>query len=159
MQLHELRSAVANTYAQDWNRIKDGPLGRLVPAHVTGHTAYAVLKSDLNISLAWGLEVDPREPGMHPRTNTYGWLASTGTEEAVPEVADLYVGATLADRITVLVADNGRVILPWPSGRSMDADEPQLYVTRWEHDFARLVDSFEHGDFRHYFGQTGIEII
>jgi hypothetical protein len=136
MRLDEIRQLVMMSLPQDWHRIAAGPNNRdrsIVTEHygadgekhtelnVTGHYEFMVLRVDVDISVAWGMDVDvdPEDRGLRVE----GW--ATKLELPKPPrlfFADTFYRGALVDRD--LLCDAGDVCLPLPDPAGI-ADELQ----------------------------------
>jgi hypothetical protein len=130
MRLDEIRQLVMMSLPQDWHRIAAGPNHRdrsIVTEHrgadgethteqnVTGHDEFMVLRVDVDISVAWGMDVDidPEDRGLRVE----GW-AKTLELPKPPRLflADTFYRGALVDRDLLCHAGDVCLPLPDPAG-------------------------------------------
>ncbi|NEM89795.1 hypothetical protein [Galbitalea soli] len=158
MNLHDLRSAISGTVDDDWNLIEldavPGADARSVPASFEIDTYHrAVLTSDVSAAIEWG------KPGQRVSDDDltlddYGWAARVpwADRRVAEELVDVYFGASLVDRVTILVVDGYRAHLPIPR-----VDGDHWVVDSWHVAIARLVDILSgHTSFERYLGEAGV---
>jgi hypothetical protein len=141
MRLDEIRQLVMMSLPQDWHRIAGGPSYRdrsivterrdadgdrhdgdkHTELNVTGHDEFMVLRVDVDISIAWGMDVDidPEDRGLRVE----GWANKLELPKP-PRLffADTFYRGALVDRD--LLCHAGDVCLPLPDPAGI-ADELQ----------------------------------
>lgn len=152
MTLDEIRSIVANTTAADWR-----VLGRDAPTYLnrfrevrgaeehwlqhSEHGARAVLRRDLDVGLAWGME-DHSSAGESLEPD---WTSNTLARRATASVVEVLYRGQPVDREVYAVIDNARGLVPWPRARFAQTGEPAavrpkaLEVSRWQRDLVVLL--------------------
>jgi hypothetical protein len=136
MRLDEIRQLVMMSLPQDWHRIAGGPSkrGRFIVTerrgadgdthtelNVTGHDEFMVLRVDVDISVAWGMEIDIDPEDRDLRVE--GWAKKLELPKP-PRLffADTFYRGALVDRD--LLCHAGNVCLPLPDPADI-ADELQ----------------------------------
>ncbi|KQM57416.1 hypothetical protein [Agreia sp. Leaf210] len=173
MYLTELRGLIANTPSTDW-LVVDGPLFHeatsVKPSNMTGHpivdrpASRAVLVSDIDVALEWGLQA---RVGEHAK-NAREWIRDAGfsTKAVLPIYVDVFFRGSLVDRVTAIWVDNLAALLPAPHLKPQDAvtdlgftNVAAWRVGRWNHALCRLVDALEEGtSFDEHIAATGFVV-
>ena len=130
--LEELLRIIVESDRADWNVVSCFGMPSFLPWSPDGefseHNARASYRPDVAIGLAWGITV--RERFETEWTERAGWDAESC-------LADILYSGMLVDRQIVVVVDGGRTYLPLPR------DREQLTVSKWDHDFVRLLDELQ----------------
>ena len=127
MKLDEIRAAVASTKAADWHLLSgDGALtyvGRFFeprsgePALAfTSHERRAVLRSDIDVGLVWGLDAD--RPIDDDEQSEVWWapqLAASGKRIAYAQFVEILYRGQPVDREVYALVDNSHGVMPWPA--------------------------------------------
>ena len=173
MYLTELRGLVANTKTSDW-LVVDGPLFHeatsVKPSNMTGHpivdrpASRAVLVTDIDVALEWGLQARPGSIAKDAKE----WTRDAGfaTRAVMPVYVDVFFRGSLVDRVTGVWVDNLTALLPVPHLAPQDAvgdlgfaNVAAWRVGRWSHALCRLVDALEEGTrFDDYVRATGFVV-
>ena len=153
MTLDEIRSIVADTTAADWRVLSgDAPTYLNRFGEIRGadehwlqhseHKARAVLRRDLDVGLAWGME-DRASTGESLEPD---WTSATLARRATASVVEVLYRGQPVDREVYAVIDNARGIVPWPRARFAQgggpaaAGEPKaLEVSGWQRDLVVLL--------------------
>jgi hypothetical protein len=152
MTLDEIRSIVAHTTAAHWHILTgDAPtyLNRFGEARAADehwlqhseHEARAVLRRDLDVGLAWGMEGrSSRGESLEP-----DWTSSTLARRATASVVEVLYRGQPVDRAVYAVIDDAHGLVPWPRARFArgtavaDAELEALEVSRWQRDLVVLL--------------------
>jgi hypothetical protein len=173
MYLTELRGTIANTAVADW-LVVDGPLFHESTStklsNMTGQVVVdrpasrAVLVSDIDVALEWGLLA--RTPDLAKKSPE--WTRDVGFSQrtVMPVYLDVFYRGSLVDRVTVAWVDNLTALLPWPHLAPQDAISDLGFsnvaawrVSKWSHALCRLVDALEDGgQFDEYFKRVGFVV-
>ena len=176
MTLDEIRSIVADTTAADWRVLSgDAPayLNRFGevrgadehwPQH-SEHEARAVLRCDLDVGLAWGMQ-DRSGPGAPSEPD---WTSNTLARRATASVVEVLYRGQPVDREVYAVIDNARGVVPWPRdrltrGADVAAVRPNaLEVSRWQRDLVVLLRNLGvavgAGSVEEYMRRCGITVV
>jgi len=115
MNMHELRGAITDTYDEHWHLVQDGPFfhDRVEDDTVQAHRKRAVLHSDINIAIEWGMAVDDDADAA---LDDYDWASHARlSDPKVHEIwVDVFYQGDLVDRVTLLDVDGHRAYLPVP---------------------------------------------
>jgi hypothetical protein len=151
--LDEIRSIVADTTASDWHVLSgDAPTYLNRFGEVRGadehwllqhseHETRAVLRRDLDVGLAWGMEY--RSSGgeaIEP-----DWTSTTLARRANASVVEVLYRGQPVDREVYAVIDNGHGAVPWPRARFAqgaardDVAYEALEVSPWQRDLVVLL--------------------
>ena len=144
MTLDEIRTIVADTTAADWHVLSgDAPTYLNRFGEVRGadehwlqhseHEARAVLRRDLDVGLAWGME-DPSSPGESLEPD---WTSTTLARRATASVDEVLYRGQPVDRLVYAVIDNAHGLVPWP--RAAAIQPKTLEVSRWQRDLVVLL--------------------
>lgn len=168
MNFKDYIKTILSSSAADWNRFEcwgsgSGPSYRnrfVATTHhtpgptpryelnVESHSSVAALRSNLSITIAWGLTVNDhfREP----------WLSSFADQDAASSWVDCFYNGGLVFREAYVTVDGGRAHLPLPEDRNGTLVVPAEYA-----DLCRLVDSLHPrtSEFDHYLQRAQIQII
>ena len=154
-------------FGDDWAVLDEGPLylyelGEVLSGdrhwvEVNTHHSMAVLRADVNLRLAWGLQ---RDDDQHFE----GW--SWPNPKISRSLADVFWQGSLVARWTYLVVDGGACYLPDPEREYLQTgDSPNDYeggprtAKASEVALARLLNRFAqrpYEEFDRYFEQSGI---
>lgn len=151
MTLDEIRSIVADTTAADWHVLSgDAPtyLNRFAEIHGADehwlqhseHDARAVLRRDLDVGLAWGMEDRSGGESLEP-----DWTSTTLARRATASVVEVLYRGQPVDREVYAVIDSGHGLVPWPRARFAqgaalaDAKPEALEVSSWQRDLVVLL--------------------
>ena len=154
MTLDEIRSIVAHTTAAHWHVLsEDAPTYLNRFGEVRGadehwlqhaeHEARAVLRRDLDVGLAWGMEA--RSNGAESLEPD--WTSTTLARRATASVVEVLLRGQPVDREVYAVIDNAHGLVPWPRARfaqgadvaDADAKPEALEVSRWQRDVVVLL--------------------
>jgi hypothetical protein len=176
LQLFELEKILADTAADDWQVISDGPTflysymvssGRGEGPHISAveeHHSIAVLRTDIDIRIAWGYDPEFGEK------KEYVYFKERSFADPLVRVTfgDVFYRAALVQRNHLVSVDSARALLPVPSARakegasvtSSDADDFEWFVTQREVNFARLVHGLanRYHDFGSYLQRSGFVV-
>jgi hypothetical protein len=135
MTLDEIRALVAGTTAPDWHALSADTDGAL----------RAVLRRDLDVALAWGMDGgEPVEPH---------WSQTLNPSQVYPHTVEVRYRGQPVDRETYGVVDNGHGLVPWPTGET---------VTGWQVALVELLDelgaSVGVGSVEEYLRRCGITV-
>jgi hypothetical protein len=160
VDLTTLRDDIAASTPQDWHRVEAGPQYRdrfttstyydddrkRVEVEVSWHHDLMVLRADIDVSIAWGMDVDidPKERDLRVE----GWAKLLDLDEP-PRLffADIFYRGALVDRVVLCSVDYGDGCVPLPDVSGV-ADELQpetegrryrYTATPWELGVARLI--------------------
>jgi hypothetical protein len=152
MTLDEIRSIVADTTAAHWHVLSgDAPTYLNRFGEIRGadehwlqhseHDARAVLRRDLDVGLAWGME-DRSSGGESLEPD---WTSTTLARRATASVVDVLYRGQPVDREVYAVIDNGHGLVPWPRARFAgdaalaDVKPEALEVSSWQRDLVMLL--------------------
>jgi hypothetical protein len=149
MNLDEIRSIVADTTAAHWHVLSgDAPtyLNRFAEVrgadeHWLEHEARAVLRRDLDVGLAWGME-DRSSGGESLEPD---WTSTTLARRATASVVEVLYRGQPVDREVYAVIDNAHGLVPWPRARFaqgaalVDVEPGALEVSRSQRDLVVLL--------------------
>ena len=121
MRHDEIRSRVMGTDADDWHQIvcwggggpsylnsfgvwttSDGQMG----FEIESHSNLAVLREDVDLKIAWGLNTD-RDGSL-----TFPWQNNFADNKVTKMFIDILWRDSLVDREVVVSVDGGRALLP-----------------------------------------------
>jgi hypothetical protein len=150
--LEEIRQQIIDTQPEDWSELLDGPafLSTIAAGSEHGewrlfvdeHYGRAVLRSDVGISLAWGLTW--REDFEEE------WSKRFADAKASGHYADvLWHGQPVLRELYVTV-DGGRYAIPLPSNEyeRVQGEDYVLMprtITKWQYTIGKLVHGLGHG--------------
>jgi len=172
MNINELRSTVLAAAADSWRMLPIGPFfhDRL---HVDGdydattfshtHSHRAVLSSDIDISIEWGMD-DGRERDEH-----HLWAETSGFPDPAVNTqgVDVFYRGSLVDRTQILAVDGNRSYVPtYRMVRVDDGDPVNVEVAKyafhtsfWEFHLTGLINQLVGlDDFESYVTQSGIVV-
>jgi hypothetical protein len=174
MTLDEIRSIVADTTAADWRVLSGAPTYLNRFGEVRGdehwlqhseHEARAVLRCDLDVGLAWGMQ-DRSGPGASSEPD---WTSNTLARRATASVVEVLYRGQPVDREVYAVIDNAHGVVPWPRDRlTREADvaaaRPNaLEVSRWQRDLVVLLRDLGvavgAGSVEEYMRRCGITVV
>jgi hypothetical protein len=176
MTLDEIRSIVADTRAADWRVLSsDAPTYLSRFGEVCGadehwlqhweHEARAVLRCDLDVGLAWGMQ-DRSGPGTPSEPD---WTSNTLARRATASVVEVLYRGQPVDREVYAVIDDARGVVPWPRDRltrgpDVAAVRPNaLEVSRWQRDLVVLLRDLGvavgAGSVEEYMRRCGITVV
>ncbi len=152
MTLDEIRSIIAATTAAHWHvltgdaRTYLNRIGEVRGANEnwlqrSEHQGRAVLRRDLDVGLAWGMEDrSPAEESREP-----DWTSSTLASRATASVVEVLYRGQPVDREAFAIIDNAHGLVPWPRARfaqgagGADVEPEALEVSRWQRDVVVLL--------------------
>ncbi len=112
------------------------------------HSNLAVYRNDIDISIAWGMDMD--WAGVNdPIKRNYEFTQDFFDTSGHPQFADVFYRGALVDREILVTVDNANALLPLPRAMWGETDDPTKpnrigeSVTQWQFDFGHLVHSFE----------------
>lgn len=165
MDLQQYLDICAQSSPGDWNTItcwgaRGGPsyLDQFEPGEYRDgfqlrhreHDMRASYRPDLNIGIAFGLDPDNVFPDDQ-RSFEEDWSKNFSDSKWTFHYADFFYSGALVHREPFVTVDGGRCYLPVP--------DHNLTVTRWEHDFFRVLDALEKAsEYDEYFRQAGFAI-
>lgn len=163
MELWALRKLIGESWDEHWHRLEVGPyfhdgFGSVISqeGRYLEHNAHyhrAVLTSDVDVSLEFGLSLDDDRGTVS--LEGYGWDFTFPDPSIRREFIDIFYRGALVDRLLVLDVDGGRATLP-----IADKINGAWTVHGWEYDIVALVDSLGgNSEFKSYFDQTGWEVL
>ena len=176
MTLDEIRSIVADTSAADWRVLSgDAPTYLSRFGEVRGadehwlqhseHEARAVLRCDLDVGLAWGMQ-DRSGSGAPSEPD---WTSNTLARRATASVVEVLYRGQPVDREVYAVIDDARGVVPWPRDRltrgpDVAAVRPNaLEVSRWQRDLVVVLRDLGvavgAGSVEEYMRRCGITVV
>ncbi|NIL86531.1 hypothetical protein RhoFasGS6_03935 [Rhodococcus fascians] len=167
MTLDAVRAAIAGTDAdEDWNHITcwggGGPSYRDRAAFSDAsesHSNVAILKSNVDISIAWGMQLDEREPGKPP-ARSFDWADNLPDSSVNILIGDVFYRSGLIDRVLMASIDGARCLLPWAHQQHSGPHKGKITTSQWWYDFTYLVDGMEGmRQFDEYWPQVGFEVV
>jgi hypothetical protein len=158
MRLDEIRRVIQGSTVDAWHVLSDD-----APTYVHGfeysrdnitgvreHHSRAVLWSDVDIGLAWGMDVSHGDPPPEP-----DWTASFLNRKAQLNLVEVLYRGQPVDRVVYAGIDNAAGKVPWPesryaAGANLDLSEaPQppeaLEVTAWQMGLVTLIEALGGG--------------
>jgi hypothetical protein len=171
MNLIEYASAITNSTENDWNIItcwgfSSGPSyldrssvwttgkGDLHNIDIESHGMVAALKSNLSISIAWGMISNPEFKE--------DWANNFSDPSASSYIVDFFYNRSLIFRDIYVSVDGHRCKLPLPD-RVFDKSTNQVIRYTVPNDkfrFFEMLDKFEQvSEFSRYFEEAGFETI
>lgn len=163
--LQELRVTISDSNASHWNVVGEpGPTYRdrfavtLGPAgahmEADSHLSLAVFKADVDLSIAWGMDLDfAWIDGTLRDRRKFDWASAFPDESVWVSIADVFWRGSLVDRVHYVLVDGARALLPW--AREYDG----LKTSRYEYDVARLLSDLSgHREFEYYFERAGFKL-
>jgi hypothetical protein len=180
MDLETFNQTVNRSQSYDWERVDGGTTytdsfsasmrggSDAVELDVDYHHSRAVLRSDIDIAMAWGR--DPNRHGSFDRgiKLSFSWQKNFPDPEVRALEVDLFYRGSLVRRETLLSIDGGRGLIPFGRTRKKDgagmtsrnADDYYDACTQAEVDFAKLIDRIEnhHSDFDSHLRQAGFVV-
>lgn len=165
MHLWELRDQIASSGAGDWHVLESGPYFHDSFEAFTDHRGRglehqrhqqrAVLYSDIDVSLEWGMTPDDHGYDLKDFRAYADALTSVREKTVRVRTIDVFYRGALVDRLPVHLIDGGRVYLPAPS-----ENDDGWSVSGWHHDVVRLVDALRtSSQFDSYFSFTEWNVI
>ncbi|GED14806.1 hypothetical protein [Aneurinibacillus migulanus] len=121
---------------------------------IDSHSTVASLKTDLSISLAWGME--------HRDNFMEEWANKFPDPKATSSFIDFFYNGTLVYRDIYVTVDGGRVSIPLPD---REIDDKTYEVTRYsipkkKYELFKLINgSGSTYDYDNYIQRAGIEIV
>lgn len=128
---------------------------------VDDHPFWAVYRSDVNLTLAWGRDVDVRP---HPAGLSFPWQKHFIDQKVSALFADVFWAGALIDRFTLYYIDGGHFLAPHHVADSTDElgepTEGHLELTEWEVDFGELLSLLQRGSSsRNHVQRAGITVV
>lgn len=166
MKLADIWDTITRSTRADWNHIPcwgamSGPSfhdsfettssSRGLETGVESHGNVAIYREDVNLSIAWGIDVDDRFWRTHKTKLNYDFQKNFMNDDVTRCFADVFWAGSLVDREILVAVDSGRTLLPAPRGYLVSGESHEDTavwgdkVTSREVAFARLVDSLEGG--------------
>ena len=151
MNLRELRSVLTRSDPSEWSKVdSDGPLyrngfvvsglrddGRITDVY--WHHSAAVYREDIDLTIQWGMDMDPTRDrdDWH-----FIWQEKLISKRVSPYRVDAFWRGVLVDRYALISVDNGHGLVPFPH---TSGSEPDWYdaVTEREVAVARLVEGLD----------------
>lgn len=175
MTLDEIRSIVADTTATHWHVLSgDAPTYlnrfgevRAADAHWlhSEHKGRAVLRRDLDVGLAWGME----DRSSADKAVDPDWTSTTLARRATASVVEVLYRGQPVDRELYAVIDNAHGLVPWPrarvaeGGAVADVECDALEVSRWQRDLVVLLRDLGvavgAGSVEDYMRRCGISVV
>lgn len=170
VQLDTIRDMIAQSSSSNWHSIEYGDIFRSVAYHGddsyrSQHGSRAVLKTDVNISIEWGIPTRNAQ-------NESGHLWVKEHSFPDPHIhsfwVDVFYMNALVDRVRAYDVDGGRSYLPRYKQRRTDeggADDFdsatwRFEVERWPYDLTRLINGLDsHREFDSYFSRSGFTLV
>ncbi|HWH99794.1 MAG TPA: hypothetical protein VNT27_05645 [Propionibacteriaceae bacterium] len=131
------------------------------------HTELLILRDDVDVSIAWGMDLDPSSDATGRQPLAPGWAEKNGWSVSYSFVDVRYRGEVV-DREILVSVDNGLAFLPADSLELVprepgESDPPHIVrVSRFHYELSRLVHSVTcgslHGWRRDYFDKTEIAV-
>ena len=160
MRLDELRHTISDSEPDDWNvitgpsyldhfvpmEVNRGQPGLVYELHHAAHHTRAILTSDVDISIAWGLYLDPDNPAYFSEA----WTQSFPDKKAYAQYADVFYRGSLVDRVTIVAVDGGRykIAMPEQDLEEIENMKPKLigyWIGPWEDAVGRLITRLDGG--------------
>jgi hypothetical protein len=167
MTLQEYFDRLLKTGREDWTVIacwgaSSGPSYRErieaegTHVQVEAHSTVASLKSDLQVSLAWGFP--------HMRNFEEEWANSFPDRKASSHFLDFLFNGVLVFREVYVAVDGGRCMLPLPDPQTVPTPETKeitgCEISFDQCTFFRLLNSLESNvDFDDYVRRAGIRVV
>lgn len=171
MNLKEYMDVVVNTSVDDWNVIAcwgagSGPSfydkftvwntgkGEFLNIEVDSHANTAILKSDLSVTIAWGI--------THNDDFTEEWANKFSDPKAISSFLDFFYNGSLVYRDIIVAVDGGRCYIPLPD---RDIDDKtyrvkSLTLPSSKYELVKLINEFQSTiDYDMYCKQAGINVI
>ena len=171
MNLRDLRQLLTTSDASDWSKLdSSGPLyknGFVVSGgfdadadhdvNVTWHHSSAVYRDDVDLTIQWGLDLDPtrgRDDQWH-----FSWAEKLMNSRVSPYWVDVFWRGVLVDRYALASIDGAHGLIPIPHTAG---EEPDWYdvVSKRELAVAQLIDDL-YGGFHNvdgYIQRLGIRV-
>ncbi|MCM3144394.1 hypothetical protein [Brevibacillus sp. MER 51] len=169
MNIHEFLDKICSSNTEDWTLITcwgagGGPSyrdqlsvwtnggGNFEGIELESHGMVASLKSDLSISIAWGLTDNDNYQSE--------WVRKFPDERASSSFVDFFYNGMLVFRDVYVSVDGGRCSIPQPNLKFNDSELVARTVPRQKYEFFALLNAFESTyDYHSYFDRTGIQIV
>ena len=167
MELNELRELIINTDDEYWHQLIVGPYfhdrvtndGNEFTGTSHSHYCRAVLRSDVNVALEWGLEHgDDDDSAGRPWSNF--------PDKRVNSIfVDVFYLGALVDRTILVNVDGSRAYLPNYRTVRIDGGDPydfdnaeyQHQVSRWDYLLAQLLNQLSgRSEYESYFARSGL---
>jgi len=158
MTLDELRHIIIASDADDWH-VLSGPsyLDRFMPVEVGRgdemvyelrhgeHDSRAVFKPDVDVSIAWGLHLNPDEPAYFSE-----WTQGFPDKNAYAYYADVFYRGSLVDRVPIVAVDGGRykIAIPEQDLEEISNMQPKLigyWLGPWKNAVGKLITNLVGG--------------
>ncbi|PYY34477.1 hypothetical protein [Curtobacterium sp. MCPF17_046] len=169
MKLDEIRALIAQTGSDDWQRIEAPLYNHWIDWSSSGfegsitHTSRAVLRTDIDISVEWGMHRPGERDEYHP------WAEGLFADPDVHSFwVDVFYRGAHVDRRTLVSVDGNRAYFPSPKPTRADSDELVLSpddavftwsVTEEEYAFAAAINDLDRNDFEGLFSRTDVMIV
>lgn len=135
-----------------YNQFSSWTSGNEKGIEVNSHKEYVVLKAEISVSFAWGLE--------HNRSFYEEWLDSFSNKKTSSGFIDFFYNGCLVHRDIYVSVDDGRVNMPLPD-RVFDKYTHQVVrytVPREKFEFYKILNTDDR-KYKENFIMTGIEIV
>lgn len=171
MKLDDLRKAVIATQADDWHRVDDGGVTYLDTfGEVTSwrgddevhwlehdrHHSRVVLKSDVAIGMAWGLDRQGDSSFWED------WVERYPDGKATAAWLDLLYHGQPVDRRFYVVVDGGRCKIPLPEQifrGDVSAHEVRRWISYDDYRLFAIVNGIDSGyDYESYLDRSGLDV-
>lgn len=179
MRLDDIRALIQGSSQDDWH-VLPGDAPTYVHRFKYGsdergdaiwgldeHDSRAVLRSDLDVSLVWGMVT-----GDEPSAQDWADQLSSVNKKVRAAVAEVLYRGQPVDRVVYAIVDNAHGAVPWPelhyrpgANQSLDTSEPpeSLTITAWEMAVVSLSDALGggggYGKPEDYARRAGITIV
>jgi len=171
MNLNEYSNRIIESTKNDWNVITCWGFGagpsyleqstvwsssnnEFENIEIESHGMVASLKSDLSISMAWGMTLNS--------SFTEEWANQFPDPHASSGIVDFFYNGVLIFRDTYVTVDGGRCKLPI-SHREFDDETHEVIrhiIPRARYNFYRMLNGFVSTyDYDNYFSRTGFEVV
>jgi hypothetical protein len=169
MRLDEVHTAIAQTNPEDWRRIEAPLYNHWIDWSTSGfegsvtHTSRAVLRSDIDIAIEWGMNRPGDRDEHHP------WADGCFADPVAQSFwVDVFYRGSHIDRQTLIAVDGNRAYIPSPTPKRVDSDD--LFQNRedavftWtiserDYQFAAVINRFDRNDLDELFERTDVMIV
>lgn len=169
MTYDELTKLIANSTAAEWIRIEAPLYNHWIDWSSSGfegsitHTSRAVLRSDVDVAVEWGMERPGNRDEHHP------WAADRFADPTARSFwVDVFYRGAHVDRRTLVAVDGNRAYIPAPRPNRADSDkltrELDAAVFAWsvtntEYAFAATINDLDRNDLGGLFNRTDIMVV
>lgn len=172
MKLDQIHEILAVADPTRWHRVwQGGPSYHYALSSFSGadghgvdvgeHHLWAVFREDVNLTLAWGMDVDVRP---HPLGLEFPWQKNFIDQKVSALFADVFWAGALIDRFRLYYIDGGHFLAPHTvTDETDETGHPAEWhheLTEWEVEFGELLSVLERGSSsRNHVRRAGIAIV